>query len=81
MGNVVLVFEREEFLNFKEDFFSINNLNSVPQHNLLHKRFLFQTSYDDVLLSLSAMEYKKTCDLLNLGAMHLMIEEQMGFTS
>lgn len=81
LGNVILVFERDEFFCFKEDFFTINDLDSVPQHNLLHKRFLFQTSYDDVLLSLSAKEYEKTCDLLNLGAIHLMIEEQIGFTS
>lgn len=78
IGNIVLVFGRNDFMNFKSSFFELNDIDMARLHRKGRmKRYTIMTSYSDLTLSLSRREFELTSDLLNMAEVNFLIEEEL----
>lgn len=78
LGNIILVLGQNDFMNFKTNFFELNDIGTARLHrNGRAKRYTVLTSYSDLTLSLSLREFELTSDLLNLAELNFMISKEL----
>lgn len=78
IGNLILVFDQDEFAQFKASFFALNNIDNVRVHRIGRlERYTIMTSYSDLTLSLSKQEFVFTEDLLNVTELDSVINHEL----
>ena len=78
LGNMILVFNEDDFNDFKSSFFGLNNVDDLQLHiNGKIQRFTIHTSFTDLTLSLSKREYQWTSEILNMAYMSMYCEQEV----
>ena len=78
MGNVIFTFDRHDFRLFREGFFKSGGVESAQIHREGSiKRYVIETGFSDLKLSLSKKEYAQASDLLNMAELEFQLEDQL----
>ncbi|GAB5417652.1 MAG: hypothetical protein Crog4KO_26380 [Crocinitomicaceae bacterium] len=77
-GTVIFTLNRNEFAAFKSDFFKKGGMEKAILHREGSiKRYVFDTAFSDLKLSLSKKEHALTEDLLNIAGLEIEFEKEL----
>lgn len=78
LGSVVLHLSEKEFYLLKQSFFELNDIQDVQLHaSGKIKRYLLNTCFASLSLSLSEKEYSATCALFTLSEVILKVNKTL----
>jgi len=78
MGTVILTFNREDFETFRTGFFGGEGIEFAPKHREGRiTRYVVDTAFSDLKLSLSKNEYSLAADLLNMAELEFQLEDEL----
>ncbi len=77
-GNVILTFSKTEFRSFKEGIFQTSEIESARLHREGSiTRYVIETGFVDLKLSLSEKEFSQASDLLNMAEIEFQLVDQL----